>query len=423
MGKTRKFFRKINKKTYKRRKTKGKKNIHKKTIRYRKKTGGLVGAAENVEKEVKEIEKLIIIGPSNYKRAIGLLINLTKPGKISCRKSGHILKKNEICELDKTNSYDKANQLFTFIKSKVEEETINNWIKKFDSSMDNEQLTALLEDKKHRENKLKQQGFDEETLDIVLVKQGKTKLAQSPYETKLMNATIIMNSEWYGLFLNKVFMYELLRENSKHYLEISKENPELGLERITLDAQEQTKADPNPLSSKYTEFTYPFRTWILESGKGGERSVESYKKRNRTIFKEVLEYFKEENPDFEETVNKVIGGLKMDLEKEPMNETQFENEVKELLEWEKTPEKEIYDEKFGKTYNNNAWSKKLEDLRLKIRDDKQNMCADVLEDYKQQMADSHGETLENLKKAEQKIEELKNPPKKSWFSRSKIKTD
>ena len=289
--------------------------------------------------------------------------------------------------------------------------------------MDNEQLTALLEDKKHRENKLKQQGFDEETLDIVLVKQGKTKLAQSPYETKLMNATIIMNSEWYGLFLNKVFMYELLRENSKHYLEISKENPELGLERITLDAQEQTKADPNPLSSKYTEFTYPFRTWILESGKGGERSVESYKKRNRTIFKEVLEYFKEENPDFEETVNKVIGGLKMDLEKEPMNETQFENEVKELLEWEKTPEKEIYDEKFGKTYNNNAWSKKLEDLRLKIRDDKQNMCADVLEDYKQQMADSHGETLENLKKAEQKIEELKNPPKKSWFSRGKIKTD
>lgn len=418
MEKTRKKFRKPNNNTYRRRKTKGKKYIHKKTVRRGKKIGGLVGASENIENEVKEIEKLLIIGDSNnYEKGIGLLINLTKSGKRSCRKSGYILKKNEICELDKTNSYDKANQLFEFIKSKVtkEEININDWIKKFDSRMDNEQLTELLDKKKHRESKLKEQSFDEVTLDKVLDKQGKKKQDIS-YDEKLMNATIVMNSEWYGLFLNKVFMYKLLSENSGRYLEILSENPELGLERIILDAQEQTSNDPNPLSSKYTEFTYPFRTWILESGKGGERSVESYKKRNRTIFKEVLEYFKEEKTDFEDRVNTVIRGLKMDLEKEPMNERQFENEVKELIEWGKTPEKKIYDKKFKNTYENNAWSKKLEDLREQIT------CPSILEHYKQQttiemkdMTDSHDKTRENLKKAQQKIEELQNLPKKSWF--------
>lgn len=361
MGKTRKIFSKLNKKSHKRRKTKGKKYIHKKTIRYRKKTGGLDGAAENVEKKVKEIEKLIIIGSSNYEEAIGLLINLTKSGKTSCRKSGYIFKKDEICELDKTNSYDKANYLFEFIKNKEDENIINNWIKKFDSRMNNEQLTELLERKKHRENTLKEQSFSEETLGVYLDQKGKK--IENIYENNLMNATIIMNSEWYGLFLNKVFMYKLLSENNNRYLEISNENPELGLERIVLDAQEQTDKDPNPLSSKYDEFSHPFRTWILQSGKGGVRSVESYKRRNRTSFKEVLEYFKEKNPEFEESVNKVIEGLKMNLENEDLSEDNLNNEVKELLEWEKTPEKEIYDKKFGKTYNNHGWSKKLDELK------------------------------------------------------------
>ena len=95
MGKTRKIFSK-SKKSHKRSKTKGKKYIHKKTLRRGKKTGGLVGAAENVEKEVKEIEKLLIIGgSSNYEKAIELLIKLTKSGKTSCRKSGYILKFSE----------------------------------------------------------------------------------------------------------------------------------------------------------------------------------------------------------------------------------------------------------------------------------------------------------------------------------------
>lgn len=368
MGKTRKIFSK-SKKSHKRRKTKGKKYIHKKTVRRGKKTGGLVGAAENVEKEVKEIEKLLIIGGSNnYEKAIELLIKLTKSGKTSCRKPGYILKKDEICELDKTNSYDKSNQLFEFIKSKIEEETINDWIKKFDSRMNMKQLTDLLDKKKHRENKLKEQSFDEGTLDIVLDKQGK-KQHDIPYEAKLMNATIVLNSEWYGLFLNKELMYKLLSENNKRYLEISNENPELGLERIILDAQEQTGEDPNPLSSKYDEFSHPLRTWILESGKGGQRSVESYKRRNRTIFKEVLEYFKEENPHFEESVNNVIEGLKMDQEKENLSEDNLNNEIKELLEWEKTSEKEIYDEKFGKTYKNNDWRRKLNLLKKKEKNE------------------------------------------------------
>lgn len=366
MAKTRKIFSKINKKSHKGRKTKGKKYIHKKTVRRGKKIGGLIGAAENVEKEVKEIEKLLIIsGSSNYEKAIGLLINLTKSGKRSCRRSGFTIKKDEICELDKTNSYDKANQLFRFIEGKVEEETINSWVKKFDSRMNMDILTELLDKKKHRGNKLKQQSFDEETLDTVLDEQGKTNLTQKdiPYEVKLINATIAMNSEWYGLFLNKVLMYEFLTKDKNRYLEISNQNPELGLERIILDAQEQTDNDPNPLSSKYDEFTHPLRTWILESGKGGQRSVESYKKRNRTMFKEVLEYFKEENPQFEESVNNVIERLKMDQEKEILSNENLNNEIKELLEWEKTSEKEIYDKKFGKTYNNYDWKKKLNILK------------------------------------------------------------
>jgi hypothetical protein len=366
MAKTRKIFSKLNKRSHKGRKTKGKKYIHKKTVRRGKKIGGLIGAAENVEKEVKKIEKRIIIGGSNnYEEAIGLLIHLTKSGKRSCRRSGFTIKKDEICELDKTNSYDKANQLFRFIEGKEEEETINGWIKKFDSRMNMDILTELLDKKKHRENKLKQQSFDEETLDTALENQGKTKLTQEdiPYETKLINATIGANSEWYGLFLNKVLMYEFLTKDTDRYLEISNKNSELGLERIVLDAQEQTDNDPNPLSSKYDEFTHPLRTWILESGKGGQRSVESYKKRNRTMFKEVLEYFKEENPQFKESVNKVIERLKMDQEKENLSEDNLNNEIKELLEWEKTPEKEIYDKKFGKTYNNYDWRKKLNILK------------------------------------------------------------
>jgi len=372
MAKTGKIFSKLNKRSHKRRKTKGKKYIHKKTVRRGKKIGGLIGAAENVEEEVKEIEKQIIIGgSSNYEKAIGLLINLTKSGKRSCRKSRYIFKKDEICELDKTNAYDKANQLFRFIEGKIEEETINDWIKKFDSRMDKEHLTELLDKKKHRENKLKQQSFDEGTLDTVLNKQGKTKLTQEdiPYETKLINATIAINSEWYGLFLNKVLMYKLLTEDTNRYLETPNENSELGLERIILDAQEQTEIDPNPLSSKYDEFTHPLRTWILESGKGGQRSVESYKKRNRTMFKEFLEYFKEENPQFEESVNKVIEELKMNLENEILSEDNLNNEIKELLVWEKTPEKEIYDKKFGKTYNNYDWRKKLNLLKQKEKND------------------------------------------------------
>jgi len=368
MGKTRKIFSK-SKKSHKRRKTKGKKYIHKKTVRRGKKTGGLVGAAENVEKEVKEIEKLLIIGGSNnYEKAIELLIKLTKSGKTSCRKPGYILKKDEICELDKTNSYDKANQLFSFIEGKVEkDETINGSIKKIDSRMNKEQLTELLDEKKHRENKLKEKSFSEKTLGIYLNQKGK-EIGEF-YENNLMNATIVLNSEWYGLFLNKVFMYKFLSENNKRYLEISNENPELGLERIVLDAQEQTGEDPIPLSSKYDEFSHPLRTWILESGKGGQRSVESYKRRNRTIFKEVLEYFKEENPHFEESVNNVIEGLKMDQEKENLSEDNLNNEIKELLEWEKTSEKEIYDEKFGKTYKNNDWRRKLNLLKKKEKNE------------------------------------------------------
>jgi hypothetical protein len=382
MAKTRKIFSKLNKRSHKRHKTKGKKYIHKKTVRRGKKIGGLIGAAENVEEEVKGIEKLLIIGgSSNYEKAIGLLINLTKSGKRSCRKSRYILKKDEICELDKTNAYDKANQLFRFIEGKIEEETINDWIKKFDSRMNMVRLTELLDKKKHRENKLKEKSHDVETIVTVLKNHGK-KIAYHPlskkeqddgmkpvpkYEENLMNATIIMNSEWYGLFLNKVLMYEFLTKDKNRYLEISNKNSELGLERIILDAQEQTDNDPDPLSSKYHEFTHPLRTWILESGKGGQRTVESYKKRNRTMFKEVLEYFKEENPQFKESVNKVIEGLKMNQEKEILSENNLNNEIKELLEWEKTPEKEIYDEKFGKTYNNHDWRKKLNKLK---RDEK-----------------------------------------------------
>jgi hypothetical protein len=81
------------------------------------------------------------------------------------------------------------------------------------------------------------------------------------------------------------------------------------------------------------------------------------------MFKEVLEYFKEENPQFKESVNKVIERLKMDQEKENLSEDNLNNEIKELLEWEKTPEKEIYDKKFGKTYNNYDWRKKLNILK------------------------------------------------------------
>lgn len=362
MGKTRKIFSK-SKKSHRRREKKGKKYIRKKTVRRGKKTGGLVGAAENVEKEVKEIEKLIIIGgSSNYEKAIGLLIKLTKSGKISCRKSGYILKKDEICELDKTNSYDKAYQLFGLIKN-LHYKNIDGPIKKFDSRMNKEQLTELLDEKKHRENKLKEKSFSEETLGIYLNQKGK-EIGEF-YENNLMNATIVLNSEWYGLFLNKVYMYQFISNDTNRYLEISNENPELGLERIVLDAQEQTNDPPIPLSSKYDEFSHPLRTWILESGKGGQRSVESYKRRNRTSFKEVLEYFKEENPQFEESVNKTIEGLKMNLENKILSEDNLNNEIKELLEWEKTPEKEIYDKNFGNTYNNNDWRRKLDELKEK----------------------------------------------------------
>ena len=59
----------------------------------------------------------------------------------------------------------------------------------------------------------------------------------------------------------------------------------------------------------------------------------------------------------------------MDQENETLSEDNLNNEIKELLEWEKTPEKEIYDEKFGKTYNNNDWRRKLNLLKKKEKNE------------------------------------------------------
>ena len=71
-------------------------------------------------------------------------------------------------------------------------------------------------------------------------------------------------------------------------------------------------------------------------------------------------------------------------------------------------------------------SQDLKDLK-QFKDFKQSVCVPELEDYKQQttfemkeMEESHGETRENLKKAQQKIEELQNPPKKPSFLRRMI---
>ena len=71
-------------------------------------------------------------------------------------------------------------------------------------------------------------------------------------------------------------------------------------------------------------------------------------------------------------------------------------------------------------------SQDLKELK-QFKDFKQSVCVPELEDYKQQttfemkeMEESHGETRENLKKAEQKIAELLNPPKKPSFLRRMI---
>lgn len=347
------------------------KKKHRKTFRRGKKIGGLVGASENVEEKVKKIEKLIIIASNvnQYKEPIKLLIELTKPGKISCKLNKYrIFTKDEICELDKTNSYDKAYLLYDFIKKKMDEKKIdiNEWIKEFDSKMDATKLSIELKKKKERLKESEKQGFSEQTLNSYLIQKIKhIEIKNLDYQEKLIYATSKINSEWNGLFLNKVHMYELLNKDPTYYLETTNENPELGLERIILDTQEQKEEDPGTLSKKYKFTKYPFRTWILESGTGGGRTIESYKKRNRTIFKEVLEYFKEENPNNKKLVDDFIKQLKMELEKEPITEDQFTKEVAEIIEWEKTEEKTKYNQLFNDKYNNTSWNIKLTELKMK----------------------------------------------------------
>ena len=98
MSKTLKKFSNKRKKTQQRRKTRGRKPIRKKTIRHRRKTGGLRSASDSVDKSIKLIEKELmestkkkiqtekdIVNNKQYNNIISILIGLTKGGKRSCR--------------------------------------------------------------------------------------------------------------------------------------------------------------------------------------------------------------------------------------------------------------------------------------------------------------------------------------------------
>ncbi len=339
MGKTQRIFSKKGKKTQVRRKTNGKKPIRRKSVRRGKKTGGLQGAAESIEGVVNEISKLIVKGSiienptesTEYKEAIGKLIYLTKSGKASCRLNklwfGH-----KICELNKTNSYGKAIILYNIIQQIKElKPVLEHWITDIDASMNIKLLEEALYNKTNRGE------IKNDTL-IEHLKSNQKKYYDD-YDANLLEATAKPKSEWENLLSIKIRMYQFIIKNPEHYLATIPENPELGLERVILDAQE-SKEEQELLSETFTFTKFPIRTFLLQYPRG-LRSVESYKRRQRELYIEAIEYFTEESKD--ENLKNLANSardevIKKKEEEKELTEEQFKKEVTELLSWEKTDE-------------------------------------------------------------------------------------
>tara|TARA_B110000967_G_C18875499_1_gene558024 strand:+ start:888 stop:2024 length:1137 start_codon:yes stop_codon:yes gene_type:complete len=365
MGKTLRKFSKNGKKTQYRRKTKGRKPIRKKSLRRRKKTGGFQSPSQAIEIKVKEISKLVIKASLKdgseqeyYKKAIEKLIELTKSGKASCQISRFSFS-YEKCELDKINSYGKALILLLILLDKQTDVELNNLIKEIDGSIDIQSLNTALYSKAHRGTK-----FNEKTLNEYL--KSNKKIPSGDYEQDLMNSTIGTNSEWHGLLLNKILMYQFINENPEHYLATPVENPELGLERAILDVQEATEELPKPSEDPYEFTKFPLRAFLLHTDKG-DRTIEGYKRRQREIYIEVIEYFTEERDNAEHQILAIEAKTevikKKEVEKE-LNEEQLKYEVAELINWEQkdgveSEEKTEYTRKLG-DYNSKVWNKEIE---------------------------------------------------------------
>lgn len=342
-----------------------KRQYRRKSVRRSKKTGGLRNPSQVIETKVKEISKFVIKASLKddseqeyYKKAIEKLVELTKSGKASCQLN-RLLFNYEKCELDKLNSYDKALTLLLIIIDTLSEVEINNLMKEIDGSIDIQSLDAALSSKARRGT-----NFNEKTLNEYL--KSIDKSPSGNYEIDFMASTIVSNSEWHGLLLNKIRMYQFINENPEHYLATPVENPELGLERAILDAQETTPNIQIPSKEPYGFTKFPIRAFLLHTDKG-DRTIEGYKRRQREIYIEVIEYFIEERDNDEhynlaiKAKNEVIN--KKNIEK-ALNEEQLKYEVAELIKWEQkdgveSEEKTEYTKKFG-DYNSKAWNKEIE---------------------------------------------------------------
>ena len=398
MSKTLKKFSNKRKKTQQRRKTRGRKPIRKKTIRHRRKTGGLRSASDSVDKSIKLIEKELmestkkkiqtekdIVNNKQYNNIISILIGLTKGGKRSCRT---ITKKDERCELDKIISYKKAEIIIMSVLEDFIKEDLRE-IEQYDYNENNRTSQRIFEEIIKRQddgdveniNNLIQQLQSKQERNIpikssiVSKRLGLHFKAEEKYSApnEIQSHVIVKYSEWGGLLLNKIRMYKYIRTDPEHYLASNDINPELGLERCILDAQEMlVLSNPNAelLSKQYKDFAFPFRSWLLNE-ENKSRTVESYKKKQRYIFIEAVEYYKDDvetSSDHKNLAQTAINNLNMDKEIEPLTINTMDEEIKELIDWEKEnagkKEIQISKEKFGKKhYQNVGWIPRINEVK------------------------------------------------------------
>jgi hypothetical protein len=138
MGKTIRKFSKKGKKTQYKRKTKGKKPIHRKSVRRNKFRGG--DASQQIKTKVDEAVRLVYKKPetnANLNQAKNILEELSKPGQPSCSTLSRFEKakskmgfgkdnKDQACEKAKTKEYIKALMLLQKISTEEEDSDLSD---------------------------------------------------------------------------------------------------------------------------------------------------------------------------------------------------------------------------------------------------------------------------------------------------------
>ena len=299
MSKTLKKFSNKRKKTQQRRKTKGRKPIRKKTIRNRRKTGGLRSASEDVKKEVNEIARLYYARPRTCENIVNVknkLKLLAESKKRSCRVFGVGVMdwKDTQCEKNKEIHYVMAKRIASMI----------GLVKTSEKNQEN--VYKILEEKSTR----------------------LTEIDDGERIKKELNQIIQVENE-----LHIIEIIELIKSNPNHYLKCScksrqiglecskntsetkntsevvvedeaKYKSELGLQRIVLDVLEKKYFDENnepihPLnlvdlsqSDDYISSETPLKKY-RESEGGGKltRTNESYLKSMRCSYIKAVEQY------------------------------------------------------------------------------------------------------------------------------------